>query len=279
MYVLRSAGELRRELSARNLARARDFPHEATYGKVPSVLYSPEEDGLGHGNFLAASYRRIRADKGWQRRLGKVYTASERVARRHDRWRSELDCANSSDALLMNLFCYPGVTNRPGVCRLLGLETGERPEFGVRVQVPLTGGRVNRTEVDMLLGDLLVEAKLTETGFQQARPALVERYRDFAEVFEAGELPRTQHGTVAPYAEYQLVRGVLAAHARKGRFLVLCDGRRGDLIESWFRVMRAVRGWELRDRLQLLTWQELATELPEVVRVFLAEKYGVVSAD
>ncbi len=272
-----SAGELRRELSARNLKRAEGMLHETTFGAVVSVIYREEADGEGHGNFLSASYRRICKDAGWRRRLGKAYTAGERVARRHDRWRAELDCANSSDALLMNVFCYPGMTQRAGVCRLLGLDAGLRPEFGVRVQVPLLKGGVDRTEVDMQIGEYLVEAKLTETGFQQARPALVERYRDVDQVFDPGELPRTGEGTDAPYAEYQLVRGVLAAHGRGQGFLVLCDGRRPGMMESWFRVMRAVRRWELRDRLRLLTWQELSVETPKVVRQFLAEKYGIVA--
>ena len=128
----------------------------------------------------------------------------------------------------------------------------------------------------MLLGDCMVEAKLTETGFQQARPALVQRYRDLEEVFDVDLLPR--RGADGGYAEYQLIRGVLAAHAREQRFLVLCDGRRMEMGESWFRVMRAVRGWELRDRLRLLTWQELAVELPSTLGRFLEEKYGIAAA-
>lgn len=276
--VRMSAGELRRELSARNLVRAEGLVYETTYGPVPSVLYVVGERGLGHGNFLPASYRRICADEGWRRRLTKAYTASGRVPRRHDRWRAELDCAHSSDALLMNVFCYPGLLSRAGVCRLLGVECGLRPEFGVRVQVPLRNGRADRTEVDMELGQYLVEAKLTETGFQQARPALVERYLDLHEVFEVERLPRCRNRIEAPFAAYQLVRGVLAAHSRGQRFLVLCDGRRADMVESWLRVIGAVRRWELRDRLRLLTWQELAAETPEKVRSFLEEKYGICAA-
>ncbi len=271
--VRMSAVDLRRDLSARNLVRAERLSHETTYGSAPSVIYAEDSAGAGHGNFLTASYRRICADAEWRRRLGKVYTASGRVARRHDRRRSELECANSSDALLMNLFCYPGLLRRHGVCRVLGVEAGLRPQFGVRVQAPLTNGGVDRTEVDMELGDLLVEAKLTESGFQQARAALVERYRDLREIFDVEELPRTAAGG---YAEYQLIRGVLAAHAREQRFLVLCDGRREMMIESWFRVMRAVRRWKLRDRLRLLTWQELAAVASPAAQEFLGEKYGIV---
>ncbi|HZL50634.1 MAG TPA: BrnT family toxin, partial [Terracidiphilus sp.] len=103
---IQSAAGLRRELSARNLARAETVAHEATYGAVPSVLYAEDEAG-GHGNFLAASYKRICADPQWRLRLEKSYTANARVPRAGDRRRKELDCCASSDALLMNIFCTP----------------------------------------------------------------------------------------------------------------------------------------------------------------------------
>src|ERR1044071_6035349 len=114
-----TSAELRRELSSRNLRLAEDVPHESTCSAIPSVLYQ-EVDG-GHGNFLPASYRRICASPEWNRRLKKCYTASTRLARSADRTRRELDCANSSDALLMNIFCYPGIVSRSSVCSLLGI--------------------------------------------------------------------------------------------------------------------------------------------------------------
>lgn len=269
-----TAEALRREISARNLDRARTLPHETTYGGVPSVIYAAAAEEAAHGNFFPASYRRILADAGWRSRLLKAYTAEARVPRRHDRRRGELECATSSDALLMNIFCAPGMTSRAELLALLGLGAGLRPEFGLRVHVPMRRGLTDRTEVDMRLGDILVEAKLTEGGFQTARRSLVERYRDLDEVFSIEDLPR--RGELC--AEYQLVRGVLAAHARGERFLVICDARRADLMESWFRVIRAVRLWELRGRLRLVTWQEIAAASPRELQAFLAEKYGIAAA-
>jgi hypothetical protein len=68
----------------------------------------------------------------------------------------------SSDALLMNIFCYPGVTKRREVSLLLGTDTEDVPEFGFRPHVPLFSRGKERTEVDMKLGGVLFEAKLTE---------------------------------------------------------------------------------------------------------------------
>lgn len=267
-----SAAELRREISGRNLLLADAIPHESTFGAVASVLYQ-EADGA-HGNFLPASYRRICACPDWHRRLLKAYTASARVPRSKDRIRRELDCANSSDALLMNIFCYPGITHRRELCSLLGFEVGARPEFGVRPRIPLVNGLIDRTEIDMSLRDLFVEAKLTEADFQRAPAKLLQRYARLDEVFDIDELP----GKRGEFESYQLIRGILAAEHCGKSFTVLIDGRRGDLTEAWFRVVRAVRNAELRTRLSICTWQEVAAALPRTLQRFLGDKFGIDSA-
>jgi hypothetical protein len=264
-----SSTELRREISARNHAPGRESDLEVSYGSSQSVIFR-EQDG-GHGNFLPASYARIMANPEWKRRLTKSYTASRYLPRRGDRKRYELECASSSDALLMNVFCYPGVLRNARLCALLGIEAGLRPEFGFRPEVPLKNGKCDRTEMDMRLGTLLVEAKLTEGDFQRAPLRLVERYRDLEEVFDAEQLP----GMEGVVRSYQLIRCVLAAHASGGGFAVICDGRRPDLTERWFEVMRAVKDAALRTRLGLVTWQEIALALPARVQRFLEEKYGI----
>jgi hypothetical protein len=71
---------------------------------------------------------------------------------------------------------------------------------------------------------------------------------------------------------------VLAAHAANCSFLLLCDERRTDFVESWFEVVTAVRSYSFRNRLKLLTWQEVAGSVPPKLRMFLAEKYGIVKA-
>lgn len=267
-----SAAELRREISGRNLLLADAIPHESTFGTVASVLYQ-EADGA-HGNFLPASYRRICACPDWHRRLLKAYTASARVPRSKDRIRRELDCANSSDALLMNTFCYPGITHRRELCSLLGFEVGARPEFGVRPRIPLISGLIDRTEIDMSLRDLFVEAKLTEGDFQRAPAKLLQRYARLDEVFDIDELPEKR----GEFESYQLIRGILAAEHCGKSFMVLIDGRRGDLSEAWFRVVRAVRNAELRTRLSICTWQEVAAALPRTLQRFLGDKFGIDSA-
>ncbi len=272
------ASSLRAEISVRGLVRVR-VGDEVTRGAQPSVVYAPSGESYrkSHGNFIDASYRRIVANPDWARRLRKAHTAKRQaratgVNEEVRAWR-ELDCATSSDALLMNIFCYPRLWTSSGLKALLGVESTDDLEFGYKPRTTLLRGLKDCTEIDMRLGDLLVEAKLTESDFQWGRTRLVERYRNFDEVFEREALDIGPRG----FKSYQLIRGVLAAHTLGARFCVLCDSRRPDLVEAWFGVMRAVRSMELASRLQIVTWQEVTKCLPGALQEFLSEKYGIVA--
>jgi hypothetical protein len=272
MHTLKRAGPgaLRCELSHRNIARAAELTAEMSYGPMPSIIYA-ENEGGGHGNFLSASYKRILQQPAWKARLAKVYSGSRFLPRKGDRTRRELECANSSDALLMNIFCYPGILRRSAVCSLLGIEPGIHPAFGVRPRIPLKSGAEDRSEVDLKLGGLLIEAKLTEGDFQSARCDLVHRYRDLESVFDRDRLPMSN----GRYRSCQLIRGALAAHAHAASFAVFCDQRRQDLIQACFEIMSAVTSADLRCRLSVVTWQEIAAAVPPKVQTFLLEKYGI----
>ena len=305
------ASRLRSELALRNRLYARGRAHVESYGNPPVMVYAPE--GGRHGNFFDPAYTAIAARPEWMRRFDKVHAQAARsLPRAERRWR-ELDSSMSSDALLMNVFCTPGVAESPAVRNALGVEGDAPPVFGWKARVPLASGRFDRTEVDMRWGGLLVEAKLTESDFQTRAAPIVEGYRDFDVVFEPALLPRVEIVTtrrrnasefpenqsqefesligdpdsfavVNPgfcaaaepgYASYQLIRNVLAAYAAECSFCVIHDERRPDLREEWFRVMAAVKHAELRVRLKVLTWQELAALLPHPLQEFLDVKYGI----
>jgi hypothetical protein len=269
-----TAAALRHEIAARNqeYASKNCLAHCLSYGEQPVVCYEPEAGG--HGNFIAASYRAIVNDPEWTLRLQKVHTQARTSLPRNGRVWRELDSCNSSDALLMNIFCYPRVFAGGRLRALLGFGEAARPKFGVRARVPLANGHTDRTEIDMQLADLLVEAKLTESDFQWRDRNIVEGYRDFAEVFERRELPRRNHLC----GGYQLIRNVLAAHAGGNAFTVLCDARRQDLREQWYAVLRCVKPLGLRVRMKMFTWQEVAGALPGPLQRFLEEKYGITAA-
>jgi hypothetical protein len=346
------ASQLRLELSLRNRWWARGRAHVESYGDPPVIVYLPE--GRRHGNFFDSAFEAIAARPEWMRRFDKIHAQGRSLPKAERRWR-ELDSSMSSDALLMNVFCTPAVAESVTVRRVLGVEGDEPPVFGWKARVPLTSGRSDRTEVDLRLGSLLVEAKLTEGDFQTKAAAVVEGYRDFEAVFERELLPRVELATkrrrdatefpedysqefveggdnewllgegseryssgggavthsddvddrrkaqtdrlepassgdlpglarkISPssdvevgYAGYQLIRNVLAAYAENCSFCVVHDNRRPDLREAWFEVLAAVKSAELRVRLSVLTWQELAEYLPEELQDFLDWKYGIV---
>ena len=264
---------LRCDLSnrAKRYAEAQSLPHCLGYGASSVVCFEPFDNSL-HGNFLPVSYKAIAANPQWHRRLAKVHTSARRSLPRGGtrRWR-ELDSCTSSDALLMNVFCYPRVLANVRAAGTLGLDTGLVPHFGFPARVPLENNRCDRTEVDMRLGDLLVEAKLTEGDFQRAEKVKVSRYRHFLDVFEEERLPQSE----THYDSYQLIRNVLAAHANRRSFCVLLDARRPDLIEAFYAVVKCVKPVELRTACRVLTWQELARVVPPKLQIFLAAKYGI----
>src|SRR6266851_1625190 len=177
------ASLLRDELSARNASYAalHQLPHMTSYGEIPVVVYQPSLCGTQHGNFIPVIYRAIQRRPQWKRRFEKVHSQAGRAFPKSDGVSKELDSSMSSDALLMNIFCYPGVTKRRELSLMLGTEIGDLPEFGFKPRVPLTSGHVERTEIDMKLGSVLFEAKLTEADFQSQNAEIVEGYRDLEE--------------------------------------------------------------------------------------------------
>ncbi|MGH9589346.1 MAG: PGN_0703 family putative restriction endonuclease [Terracidiphilus sp.] len=322
------ANRLRLELALRNRKYARGRAHVESYGSAPVIVYAPE--GERHGNFFDPAYAAITARADWMRRFHKVHAQAARsLPKAERRWR-ELDSCTSSDALLMNIFCAPGVLSSTALCRALGLEDHAEPVFGWKARVPFLSGRFDRTEVDLRMGSLLIEAKLTEGDFQTCQMKMAEQYRDLDDVFNRLLLPKIElppkrrtepqefpenysqeyeSFVIDPaldprelipkiaariessspsaedmhaagetgYASYQLIRNVLAACAEQCSFCVIHDERRPDLREQWFEIMAAVKNAELRTRLKVLTWQELAAFLPEALQEFLDCKYGIVA--
>jgi hypothetical protein len=302
--------QLRNELNARSRLHARGRLHVEGYGDRGVIVFAPEESR--HGNFFDASFAAIKDRPEWARRFNKIHTQARSLPKAERKWR-ELDSSMSSDALLMNVFCAPGVIESTRVRLMLGVDPDQVPLFGWKARVPLADGSFDRTEVDMRWGDLLVEAKLTEADFQTCEAGRVEAYRDLDQVFDRDLLPRmpiplgrrkeaaefpeeySQDERHVPakewqpilyepprprtqgYASYQLIRNVLAAYAGQTEFCVIQDARRPDLCQAWFEVMAAVRAAEMRVRLKMLTWQELTSVLPPELSDFLDRKYGIVA--
>jgi len=244
--------------------------HYNSRGQPPTILFEQAPDGLSHGNFQPNAWRAIMNNAGWGARLNKPHSQSDALPADKAESACELDSSNSSDALLMNCFCFPGALQRI----LDGLdiaEADEQIEFGYKAKVPLVDGAADATEIDMRIGSTLFEAKLTEKDFTARPRDHVLRYRDLETVFEISAL-RSEAGQVSGY---QLIRNVLAAAHHHSRLIVLLDQRRPDLLEEWWQVHSAITSTALRLRCGFRTWQQLAAASPPVLARFLSVKYGL----
>lgn len=239
------------------------------------ILFRSNAAGDSHGNFLNASYRQLLQKNEWAGRLEKIHTRADALGESATFTPRELDSCMSSDALLMNIFCYPGVVTGP-IAKLFAVKKGALPEFGVKALVPLVPPRpepFDRTELDMVIGDTIVEAKLTEKDFTTAPVQRLQTYRDFDEVFDLAALGRTDSGLVRGY---QLIRNVLALKHRAGRqFVTIFDARRPDLMAEWEQVKGAIVDKKLKTRCRAITWQLLSRHIPTELQEFLLAKYAI----
>ena len=133
----------------------------------------------------------------------------------------------------------------------------------------MIGGRVDCTEIDLRIGDLMIEAKLTETDFQVVRFELAERYLHFHAVLISTACPEEQTGCSRIPGRTSL------AVAEECRYCLICDERRPDLVARWFEVLAAIRHSDQRCRCVLVTWQEISRTLPKGLQKWLEEKYGI----
>lgn len=262
---------LRLELSQRaeRYASENCVPSYQSIGSPSTCLFEPFDATSRHGNFIDASYRAICDDPNWSRRLNKVHSQLSALPEEKRRNAKEMDSCNSSDALLMNCFCYPEAAARI-ITEFFPDHAPTRPEFGVPGKIALTDGRQDTTEIDMKIGSATFEAKLTEKDFTSRPKPHVKRYARFQDVFEVNILAQT----AGDYLGYQLIRNVLAAEQYSWVFCVICDARRPDLLREWWIVHSAIRSAELRSRCRFLLWQEIASTCPKPLSLFLRAKYG-----
>lgn len=262
------AKQLRSDLRTRAENWASSGGREFYCSAGGTVLF-PETAGA-YGNFLPATWAAIKAHPAWQSRLTKQHSRRRALPPERGPTSKEIDSSNSSDALLMNCFCFPNASSR--FADLLGATPATaEPQFGVAGVVALRNGRPDVTELDMVIGDTIVEAKLTEGSFIAKPTAIVKRYSALEVVFDVTLLPRRGD----EWRGYQLIRNVLAASQHSKRLVVLIDAKRPDLLQEWWSVHAAIADAGLRSRCGVRFWQELAKEAFPEHRAFLETKYGL----
>jgi len=246
------------------------LPSYRSGGQPPVLLFEATADGASHGNFQEDSWAAIQRTPTWSMRLEKGHTHAKALPTKKPGVAKELDSSNSSDALLMNCFCHPGAT--PILLGGLGLKPQTADvQFGFNPRIRLDDDSTDETEVDMRIGGLFFEAKLTEGDFTTKAKSHVLRYASLRDVFDVDRLPSTADAFIG----YQLIRNVLAADQHDAEFVVLLDQRRPDLLHEWWDVHAAIANPDLRSRCCFRTWQEVAAASPAALAEFLETKYGL----
>jgi hypothetical protein len=241
--------------AAVSYAQKRDLPIDDSHASA--VLFP----NLGD-NFHPKSFASIMGHPDWQ----------QRTTKRHQNVPGalEMQSSNSSDALLMNIFCHPDICRWKGVEKLLEEELGSI-SFGFPGQVHINGGQPDSTEIDMALAGVFVEAKLTESDFTQKRADIVERYDTLLNIFHVDALPRVGD----EYDNYQIIRNLLAAIQHNRRHILLCDERRPDLVRRYMQTVACLREMPNRKKCRVVFWQELVSVCGTSLREWIEEKYGM----
>ena len=240
--------------------KEKDFPSSEYEIHESAIVFKTSRDGTVNPNFKKNSLKQVSKNPDWENRLKK----------RHTHFKDgtlEMASSNSSDALLMNIFCHPKFSTWKGPQSILGF-VNKQPEFGCDLGIEKHS---SPTEIDMVLGDVIYEAKLTETDFTTKDLQTVQRvYPEMEDVFDLkflSEGDRVKH--------YQLLRNIYAAHKKDKSFIVLLDYRRPDLLHCLFDVIKAVRDNELRRKCGFITWQQISRTVGKNLKDFLQLKYGI----
>lgn len=189
----------------------------------------------------------------------------------------EMQSSNSSDALAMNVFCHPDFSKWEEMKKLFQVNEFTSIVFGYKAKVDKIINNVNKkdnTEVDIFLNEnLIIECKLTEKDFSSKKMDIVEHYSEFKNVFHIDKLLKTK----THYQNYQLIRNILAANQHNAQFILICDMRRPDLVESYHQTLTCIKDeyLDLKNNCKIIYWQDLAKVVGEELRVFLNEKYGI----
>jgi hypothetical protein len=264
------AASLRNQLTqfAKQYALAKNFPFNTNVANQPmsAIIF----DNIEH-NFYAESWRTILANK--ENYLPRTQKAHSRFDELNSR--AEMQSSNSSDALLMNIFCHPNMQHWQGVKQLLNLENDIHFQFGYQPGIALKNNRKDRTEIDLLIPSkhkkIFCESKLTEANFGFAPKEKLEDYECFEEVFNTKFLIQYKN----QFTNYQLLRNILAAQQENASFYLFIDARRPDLAKSFMQTIRCIKNEELRNRCELFYWQEIALLVGRDLQNFLNEKYGI----
>lgn len=228
---------LRSQLSSKSLiwAKENNVPYYTSIGSEPVTLFEPYENGSKHGNFHSYSWVQIISHPDWKKRLDKAHPPKKSLPDNKQESAKELDSCNSSDALLMNIFCYPNIID--SIQKIFPFNLlKDSPFFGLKPEIPFKNGGKDNSEIDMVINGIFFEAKLTEPDFTKCDKVKFFSYAFVKDVFDIDALPQEE----GFFTSYQLIRNILAAYKYDNQFILLYDGRRPDLEKSFDNTVSSI---------------------------------------
>lgn len=251
-----------------NLKLNGDYLHQFSISKN-AVIYKELEH-----NFFKKSWRTICANN-------KLFERTQKV---HSHFKGsnppilEMQSSNSSDALVMNIFCHPKILINKGILDLLKVDSLQNIDFGFKANLAkeISGKPVNdNTEVDFYIkNEIIGECKLTEGNFTSKDEMIVHQYKKLQRVFHVDKLSNTK----MRYDNYQLIRNILAAEEHNCRFVLFCDMRRPDLVKHFIETVTCIKDeyLTLRQNCEVIYWQDIARVSNKDLKEFLNIKYGII---
>lgn len=235
-------------------ARINDIPFDE-YSSA--VIFKNIQD-----NFYPLSFQNISKTSHYNVRLKKIHPKVKNAL--------EMQSSNSSDALLMNVFCHPKINDWKGLKKFLSIEE-INPIFGYKPGVLKDHNIKDDTEIDMVIGDIFFEAKLTETDFTEKHVSEVMKYKNINTVFNFDVLPIKNNKIQG----YQIIRNILAAFQCKKSHCLICDIRRGDLIREYYQIINAINVDEIKLKVGVIFWQEIIKLCGADFKKYIETKYGM----
>ena len=257
-----NSNTLKKELKKYALAFADKRNLEVDKSHYSAVLFSHVKDC-----FHPESYENILNNENWKARTAKNHPKVP--------GKKEMQSSNSSDVLLMNIFCHPKIGKWAGVSKIIGFKP-DKIEFGSPGAVRLRNEKADETEIDLSLTGCLCEAKLTEQDFTKKQAEKVEEYAELENIFHREALPRTvSDSDHADYDNYQIIRNLLAAIQHERKHILFCDERRPDLVRRYMETVSCLREVQHRMNCRVIFWQEIVSVCGDSLREWIEEKYGM----
>lgn len=209
-------------------------------------------------SFHPDTYRNIINNKNYVERIKKIHPKVPSIL--------EMQSSNSSDALLMNFFAHPKIKEWKGVRDLVSISSSDDIEFGWN---PVHENENNyKTEIDIRIGNSIIEAKLTEEDFKSKKLNVVLRYLDVEKIVDLQVL--TKNDIVS---NYQLIRNLITARKYGYKFTLLIDASRIDLLREFYKVKGAIIDKSFAANFNFITWQEMTNCVGDDLKNYITEKY------